>query len=98
LQAAGYFAQGVYTFTSGVLNGLAGTTKAYSNQLVTPLQVLPSAPSPGDTVILYAGCDHTWGGCQSKFNNGAFFGGQPFIPVPNTMLPPIVQSASGYGK
>jgi uncharacterized phage protein (TIGR02218 family) len=97
-QANGYFTQGVLTFTSGVLNGLAGTVKQWLNNVATPLQIMPSAPSPGDRVTLYAGCDRTWETCQAKFSNGAMFGGQPFIPIPDIMTPPIVQGSSGFGK
>lgn len=37
----------------------------------------------GDTVDLYAGCDHTFSTCVSKFSNGDNFGGFPFMPGDN---------------
>ena len=37
----------------------------------------------GDTVELTAGCDHSWATCKTKFNNGANYGGHPFIPGDN---------------
>jgi uncharacterized phage protein (TIGR02218 family) len=37
----------------------------------------------GDTVDIYAGCDHTVGDCRDKFNNIINFGGHPFIPSSN---------------
>jgi uncharacterized phage protein (TIGR02218 family) len=37
----------------------------------------------GDTVNIYAGCDHTVGDCRDKFNNIINFGGHPFIPSSN---------------
>jgi uncharacterized phage protein (TIGR02218 family) len=74
------------------------TVKSWTGGIVTPFLPLPSPPAPGDTVTLYAGCDRTMATCNSKFNNLANFGGQPFIPIPDTMLPPIVQASSGGGK
>ena len=93
----GYFSQGVYEFTSGILNGLAGTVKSHIGNSIVPLQMMPGGPSAGDSVTLFAGCDRTWTTCGSKFNNSGMFGGCPFIPPPDTMLPPIVQAASGGG-
>lgn len=37
----------------------------------------------GETVDVYAGCDHVIGTCQSKFANEINFGGCPFIPTKN---------------
>jgi uncharacterized phage protein (TIGR02218 family) len=97
-QADHYFDQGVLTFTSGILSGLTVTVKSWANDVLTPFLPLPSAPASGDSLTLYAGCDRTWTTCQNKFSNGANFGGMPFIPIPDTMLAPIVQQSSGAGK
>ena len=43
---------------------------------------LPFAPSPGDAFTVYAGCDHTQGTCQGRFNNLANFRGFPYVPPP----------------
>jgi uncharacterized phage protein (TIGR02218 family) len=94
-KADGYFAQGAFQFTSGALNGLSMTVKSYNSNTVVPFLPLPGAPAPGDSVTLYAGCDRTMATCNSKFGNLANFPSMPFIPIPDTMLPPIVQSAGG---
>jgi uncharacterized phage protein (TIGR02218 family) len=41
--------------------------------------------SVGDTVSVFAGCDHTTTTCNGKFNNIANHGGFPFIPIKNPM-------------
>jgi uncharacterized phage protein (TIGR02218 family) len=97
-QADHYFDQGVFEFTSGVLNGLTMTVKSWIGDLLTPFVPLPSPPAPGDSVALYAGCDRTMATCNTKFSNLANFPAMPFIPIPDTMLPPIVNNSSGGGK
>jgi uncharacterized phage protein (TIGR02218 family) len=97
-QADHYFDNGVLLFGSGVLSGLTMTVKSWIGNVLTPFIPLPSAPAPGDTITLFAGCDRTYPTCVSKFANGAHFGGQPFIPIPDTMLAPIVRNGSGGGK
>lgn len=50
--------------------------------------------SNGDTLEVYAGCDHTIGGphgCSVKFNNAPNFGGDPDMPINNPSAP------TGYG-
>jgi uncharacterized phage protein (TIGR02218 family) len=37
----------------------------------------------GDSVSLFAGCDHSWSTCKSKFSNGDNFNGFPFMPGDN---------------
>ena len=37
----------------------------------------------GDTVVMRAGCDHSFTICRTKFNNTLNYGGQPFIPGDN---------------
>lgn len=37
----------------------------------------------GDTVTVYAGCDHSLATCASKFSNTANYGGFPYIPRKN---------------
>ena len=43
---------------------------------------LPFAPMTGDAFTVYAGCDHTQGTCQNRFNNLANFRGFPYVPPP----------------
>jgi len=100
--ADNYYDLGVITFTSGVLNHIAASIKTFKHtngiiQLFTPL---PSTPSTGDTFNIYPGCDHQLSTCISKFSNKMHFKGEPFIPVPETMIdggtsnPPV--QAPGY--
>jgi uncharacterized phage protein (TIGR02218 family) len=77
------FQQGTLTFTSGVNDGVSVTIGGALNgiylSLIYPLQ---SAPAAGDTFMVYFGCDHTEGTCDTKFNNLGNFRGFPFVPPP----------------
>jgi uncharacterized phage protein (TIGR02218 family) len=85
-QPAGYFEQGVLTFTSGANNGLKRTVKSYDPATgFTFALPLPVAPSAADTISVFAGCDKTKATCQSKFSNIGRFRGAPFIPSPETV-------------
>lgn len=44
------------------------------------LEPLPQPVKPGDTIIVYPGCDWTLRTCVKKFNNEANYGGFPQIP------------------
>jgi uncharacterized phage protein (TIGR02218 family) len=44
---------------------------------------LPNEVDPGDTVTLFAGCDHTAATCAAKFANIRNFGGMPRLPRAN---------------
>jgi len=80
-QAAGWFDQGMITFTSGVNSGLSMTIRTQIPSLITPVAPFPSAPATGDTFTIYPGCDKTQATCTSKFSNLANFRGYPYIPV-----------------
>jgi uncharacterized phage protein (TIGR02218 family) len=85
-QPAGYFEQGVLTFTSGANNGLKRTVKSYDPATgFTFALPLPVAPSAGDTISVFAGCDKTKATCQSKFSNIGRFRAFPFVPAPETV-------------
>lgn len=85
-QAAGYFEQGVLTFTSGANNGLKRTVKSYGPAVgFTFALPLPVAPAVGDTMSVFAGCDKTKATCGAKFSNIVHFNGTPFIPTPETV-------------
>lgn len=46
--------------------------------------LLPFPTSPvGQTVEVFAGCDHTLNHCGPKFSNAINFGGYPFVPSKN---------------
>lgn len=80
----GYFDLGYGQFTSGVLNGVKRTVKAYGGGTVILLNPLPQLPNSGDTMTFYPGCDKLQPTCANKFNNLVNFKGFPFIPVPET--------------
>jgi uncharacterized phage protein (TIGR02218 family) len=85
-QPTGYFEQGVLTFTSGANNGLKRTVKSYDPATgFTFALPLPVAPSAGDTISVFAGCDKTKATCQSKFSNIGRFRAFPWIPAPETV-------------
>jgi hypothetical protein len=90
LGTAGYFSQGVITFTSGALAGQSQVITDY--QLVGGLGVittsppLSSTPAPGDTFVAVPDCGKTMAECDLKYNNLVHFGGEPFIPSPETSV------------
>ena len=73
----GYFVGGMLTTAAGARMIVAHSGIVLT--LVAPLIGL----SAGDTVQLYAGCDHSLNHCAARFNNLDNFGGFPFIPVKN---------------
>lgn len=84
-QGAGWFDQGVLTFTSGANAGVQRTVKAHSAGQFWFALPLPQAPTVGDTFSVYPGCDKTQATCSAKFNNTPRFRGFPFVPVPETI-------------
>ncbi|MGH9523414.1 MAG: DUF2163 domain-containing protein [Terriglobales bacterium] len=88
-QADDYFALGVIAFTSGAGNGQSFSVATYkhgSPSVLTFPVPLPFVPQAGDTFTIYPGCDKTMATCSTKFSNLANFGGEPFIPAPETAL------------
>lgn len=83
-----YFTQGVVTFTSGLLSGLAYMVKAYASGVVYPAYPFLVPPAAGDTFSITPGCDKTLGTCQSKYgydptgSSAPYFRGLPFVPDP----------------
>lgn len=89
-QAAGYFDQGVITFTSGLNAGLKRTVKRYDPATgFTFALPLPVAPAAGDTISVFAGCDKTLATCRTKFANEGKFRGFPWVPNPETAAPAV---------
>jgi len=85
--AAGWFSNGVLTFTSGVLKGKSFEVKGWDGSALDMFLPFPVAPEVGDTFDIWPGCDHTPSatGCI-KFNNIINFRGEPFIPGIDTVL------------
>ncbi len=81
--AAAQHAQGSLVFTSGANANVRVTVKSVSaGAALTLMYPLPFAPATGDAFIVYAGCDHTQGTCQGRFNNVSNFRGFPYVPPP----------------
>lgn len=83
-QAAGWFAMGSITFTSGQNSGVSRTVKTYDPGILTFSMPFPYPPATGDTFTAYAGCDRLKDTCQNKFNNLLRFSGEPYIPAAET--------------
>lgn len=86
-QPAGYYTGGEIRWLSGLNAGARRSIKLNADtgtlQMAYPLL---HSVSSGDQFQLWPGCAHTWDECKGKFNNGAAFNGQPFIPDPETAL------------
>ena len=80
----GWAALGTVSFTSGSLNQQSYAIKSQGGGTLDLLVPLPSLPAPGDTLIVYPGCDKTKATCAGKFNNLQHFQGEPYVPVPET--------------
>lgn len=55
---------------------------AQSGNVLTLQLPFPTSPL-GETVDVYAGCDHRIATCESKFTNSINFGGFPYVPTKN---------------
>lgn len=88
-QATGYFSLGRIVFTSGPNIGASRSIKLHTSgspaivKLVIPMF---NAPVVGDAFTIYPGCDKTQATCNTKFANQDNFGGEPYVPVPETAL------------
>jgi hypothetical protein len=85
---AGWFDNGLITFTSGALDGRSFEIKTWdgtSFKMFLPLPVQPCA-SPADTFTVTPGCNHLTQDCANKFSNIVNFRGEPFIPGADLVL------------
>jgi uncharacterized phage protein (TIGR02218 family) len=91
-QAAGYFDLGAVTFAAGPNAGISRTVKRHTATQLSVLQPWPFPVSPGDAFQIYPGCNKSHAdpnGCP-KFHTAENvvrrFRGQPWIPVPETVI------------
>ena len=97
ISAAGTFAQGVLTWTSGKNAGLSCFVRGWAadydgspttDQIQLDVQTLfPMAA--GDAFTIQQGCNKTFASCadlQGDTNTYVNFGGQPNTPVPETAI------------
>lgn len=80
--AAGWFREGIVTFTSGANAGLARKVKDYAaNGQISCLAPFPFTINNGDAFSIVAGCaKRLEEDCRDKFNNVLNFGGEPHLP------------------
>lgn len=84
-----YFALGHVVFTGGRLAGLSKSVKAWTQGNPGALKLtapFPIAPAAGDAFLAYPGCDLRFVTCDGTFNNAPNFGGEDFIPAPETAV------------
>jgi uncharacterized phage protein (TIGR02218 family) len=83
---AGYYDDGIMTFTSGVNSGLSYQIRIWDGVTLTLDNALFVAPTAGDTFHISPGCDHTSADCFNKFNNLVNFRGFEKIPGQDSIL------------
>jgi Phage conserved hypothetical protein BR0599/Uncharacterized conserved protein (DUF2163) len=81
---SGTYALGTVIMTSGLNNGFSRTVSQWAAGVLSLVNPFPFALIAGDTFNAYPGCDWQFSTCGA-FANSANFGGQPFIPPPETM-------------
>lgn len=81
-----YYEQGGMEFTSGVLSGSIHSIKYSSNNTFELLVEAETAPSPGDSFIVFPGCNKTPDECKNKFNNFIHNRATPFVPIKETSV------------
>lgn len=81
LYADGYFSGGYLDIVADGVTERRFITAHTGTQIIinVPLIGLVS----GDTITVYAGCDHSKPTCKDKFNNLLNYGGFPYIPQKN---------------
>lgn len=78
--AAGFFAQGLLTFTGGALSGQSVSIEGQEGGALRLWLPLAALPAVGDAVRVTAGCDRSFATCRTKFSNGLNFRGFPHMP------------------
>lgn len=84
--AAGWFADGFITFTSGALNGASFEIKTWDGTTLVLFLSMPSLPAAGDTFTIEPGCNKTADNCQNKFSNIIHRHAEDFIPGMDQLL------------
>lgn len=82
------FQLGKLKMTSGLNDGFSRTISTWVSTAGGTFSLLNPFPfeiAVGDTFTVYPGCDKTQAACTA-FANSANFGGQPFIPAPETAI------------
>ena len=89
-EADDYFAEGLFTFTTGVCAGLTQKVKIYAADVFTLSLPMIQLPSVGDAYSVIAGCRKRLPeDCVTKFNNVLNFDGEYHLPGPDAMTKPL---------
>src|SRR6185436_15403332 len=81
IEADGYWANGVLTWTGGDNAGYSSeVANSFDSGAISLWNVMPNIIQVGDAYTIIAGCDKNLDTCKNKFNNVANFGGFPDIP------------------
>lgn len=83
---AGWFDDGILTFTSGVLNGFKFEIRTWDATTLKLYLPMPAPPAHGDTFSIEPGCNHTVFDCNNKFANIVNFRGEPQMPGMDAIL------------
>jgi len=78
--AAGWFARGVLTWTGGANAGTSGEVAAHGGDGLRLWERTSQPIAVGDTFVVTAGCNKTFGECHAKFGNALNFRGFPHMP------------------
>lgn len=88
-EATDWFSLGRVVFNDGPNAGSSRQIKKHTSGSPDSLALalpLYHAPVNGNSITLYPGCDRLQATCGTKFSNVVNFGGQPFVPQPETAL------------
>ncbi|MEY9560484.1 DUF2163 domain-containing protein [Sinorhizobium fredii] len=89
-RVAGFFNDGLVSFTSGFGNGRFREIKAHTKSgdlhRVTLFDATAWTVGVDDTIEIEAGCDKKWETCKSRFNNLLNFRGFPKVPGTDKLL------------
>lgn len=93
-QAAGYFDEGLLTWTSGPSSGLVVRVKTFTGGVFTLALPMLSPVAVGHTFSVVAGCRKRLAeDCIAKFNNVLQFNGEPHRPALNDLISPVEAQA-----
>lgn len=85
---AGWFTDGMLTWTGGDRAGLASVVAAHRVIDGQAWLALAGSGAIGDTFSVTVGCDRTLGHCAGRFGNVANFRGFPHMPGEDWALAP----------
>jgi hypothetical protein len=83
---AGWFNDGILTFTSGVMNKISVEIKSWDGITLTTFLPMQFQPGTGDAFTIEPGCNKTRDDCYNKFNNIVNMRGEPDIPGNDLVL------------